>query len=109
MSDYSPFFDQEPPNIEVDGMIASADRSPSWELDAQAVFKAGHRFLVVEVYVQSAWCRLGWSISTQKRTSRKEVEGENLVHGRSSKTRTGINQRGVQVLVGQLGRVRAGR
>ena len=46
---FSPFFDQEGPEVKIDGLIASMDDSPSWELDAKAVFKAGRHYLVVEV------------------------------------------------------------
>lgn len=55
MSDYSPFFDQEAPQCEVDGMIASQDKSEPYELDAAAVFKCGRRYLVVFVSGCSCW------------------------------------------------------
>lgn len=55
MSDYSPFFDQNSPEIKVDGMIASCDKSQPYELDAQAIFKCGHRFLFVHVSGCSCW------------------------------------------------------
>lgn len=61
---FSPFFDQEEPQIKVDGMIASVDHSPSYELDAQAVFKAGHRYLVVEVSGCSCWPDRGSTTQT---------------------------------------------
>jgi hypothetical protein len=52
---YSPYFDQESPEIPIDGMIASLDRSPSYELDAAAVFKGGRHYLVVMVSGCSCW------------------------------------------------------
>jgi hypothetical protein len=52
---FGPFFDQDSPDCEIDGLIASEDRSPSWELEAAAVFKAGRRYLVVYVSGCSCW------------------------------------------------------
>lgn len=52
---FNPFFDQEQPDLPIDGLIASEDISASYELDAAAVFKAGERFLVVEVSGCSCW------------------------------------------------------
>lgn len=53
---YSPFFDQEAPEVEVKGMIASLDISQPYELDAVAIFKAtGHGYLVVSVSGCSCW------------------------------------------------------
>lgn len=60
---FSAFFDQEDPQIKVDGMIASVDHSRPYELDAQAVFKAGHRFLVVDVRC-SCWPDRGSTTQT---------------------------------------------
>ena len=73
MRDYSPFFDQEQPEIEVDGMIASVDHSEPYELDAQAVFKSGHRFLVVEVSGCSCWPDRGITTQTVC-TEKSEVD-----------------------------------
>jgi hypothetical protein len=52
---FNPFFDQEGPVAEISGMIASLDISPSWELDAAAVFKTGRQYLVVFVSGCSCW------------------------------------------------------
>jgi hypothetical protein len=53
---FSPYFDQEEPEIEITGMIASLDQSASYELDAIAVFKAkSRRYLVVHVSGCSCW------------------------------------------------------
>jgi len=52
---YSPFFDQEEPQLPIDGLIASGDMSAHYELDAAAVFKAQHRYLVVFVSGCSCW------------------------------------------------------
>ena len=50
MNKFSPYFDQEKPQISLLGMIASLDVSPSYELDAAAVFIAVDRkYLVVFV------------------------------------------------------------
>lgn len=74
---FSPFFDQEDPQIKVDGMIASVDHSRPYELDAQAVFKAGHRFLVVEVSGCSCWPDRG---STTQTICTEKSEVDKIVH-----------------------------
>lgn len=56
MFDYSPYFDQEQPQIPVSGIIADLDMSRPYELDAVAVFKAsGKGYLVVHVSGCSCW------------------------------------------------------
>lgn len=56
MFDLSPYFDQEQPQIPISGLIADLDMSPSYELDAMAVFKAnGKGYLVVHVSGCSCW------------------------------------------------------
>ena len=52
---YSPYFDQEEPEIKIDGMIADLDKSEPYELDAAAVFKAGRKYLIVHVSGCSCW------------------------------------------------------
>ena len=64
MDQFSPFFDQEGPEVKIDGLIASMDDSPSWELDAKAVFKAGRHYLVVEVSGCSCWPDRGGTTQT---------------------------------------------
>lgn len=73
MSDYSPFFDQEAPQVPVDGMIASVDKSEPYELEAQAVFKCGYRFLVVQVSGCSCWPDYG-STNQTVCTEKSEVD-----------------------------------
>lgn len=73
MTDFSPFFDQERPQCEVIGMIASADHSPPYELDAMAVFQARDGFLVVAVSGCSCWPDMGGTVQTVCRT-RAEVD-----------------------------------
>jgi hypothetical protein len=52
----SPWFDQEPPERPIVGFVASLDISPSWELDAMAVFRVtGRGYLVVHVRGCSCW------------------------------------------------------
>lgn len=70
---FDPFFDQESPQIAVDGLIASLDLSPSYELDAKAVFKAGRHYLVVEVSGCSCWPDRGGTTQTVC-SSRAEVD-----------------------------------
>jgi len=53
--DFSPYFDQEAPEIPIKGMIASLARSPRYELDAAAVFKGNRLYLVVKVSGCSCW------------------------------------------------------
>jgi hypothetical protein len=58
MSDYEryPYFEQEPPQVPIVGMIADLDLSKPYELDAAAVFDAGVRgYLVVFVSGCSCW------------------------------------------------------
>lgn len=52
---FSPFFDQEPPDVPVVRMIADNDISASYELDAAAVFACERGFLVVSVSGCSCW------------------------------------------------------
>lgn len=52
---FNPFFGQEEPVARISGMIASLDISPSYELDAAAVFKSGRQYLVVFVSGCSCW------------------------------------------------------
>jgi len=59
---FDPFFDQEPPVCPITGMIASVDHSPSWELDAAAVFQAHAQYLVVIVSGCSCWPDMGNTI-----------------------------------------------
>ena len=58
---YSPYFDQEEPQIEVTGMIADYDISQPYELDACAVFKAKKGYLVVFVSGCSCWPDRGFT------------------------------------------------
>lgn len=73
MNQFQPFFDQEEPEIEISGLIASLDLSPSYELDAKAVFKAGRHYLVVEVSGCSCWPYRGGTGQTVC-TTRSEVD-----------------------------------
>jgi hypothetical protein len=52
---YSPYFDQEGPEVPVVGMIADLDLSQPYELDAMAVFETGRGYLVVRVSGCSCW------------------------------------------------------
>lgn len=61
---FSPYFDQESPECHIDGMIADFDKSAPYELDAAAVFKCGHRYLVVEVSGCSCWLDSGSTSQT---------------------------------------------
>lgn len=56
---FSPFFDQENPQIPIVGMIASQDLSPAYELNAAAVFKGKNKYLVVFVNGCSCWPDMG--------------------------------------------------
>jgi hypothetical protein len=57
---FSPYFDQERPEIEIVGMIADRDCSRSYELDAAAVFKVKTTgYLVVFVSGCSCWPNRG--------------------------------------------------
>lgn len=61
---FSPYFDQESPDANIDGMIASCDKSEPYELDAAAVFKAGRHYLVVMVSGCSCWPDRGSTTQT---------------------------------------------
>jgi hypothetical protein len=62
---YSPFFDQESPDVDVVSLITSRDVSASWELDACAVFKAiDNKYLVVSVSGCSCWPDRGGTSQT---------------------------------------------
>lgn len=53
---FNPFFDQQDPEREIAGMVASDDNSQPYELDAIAVFAVvPSGFLVVEVSGCSCW------------------------------------------------------
>lgn len=52
---FAPFFDQESPQVPLVGIIAWADHSEPYELDAAAVFKAERGYLVVKVSGCSCW------------------------------------------------------
>lgn len=78
---YSPFFDQEEPQVEVLGMIASEDISPSWELDACAVFKAKKGYLVVFVSGCSCWPDRG---STSQHVCARKSEVDKILRGQWS-------------------------
>ncbi len=52
---YYPYFGQEPPQVEIVGMIADLDISETYELNAAAVFKAKRGYLVVFVSGCSCW------------------------------------------------------
>jgi hypothetical protein len=59
----SPWFDQEPPEHPIAGLVALLDISPSWELDAMAVFRvAGRGYLVVHVRGCSCWPLYGATV-----------------------------------------------
>lgn len=52
----SPYFDQEPAEVPVIGIIADEDKSQPYELDALAVYKViGKGYLVVYVSGCSCW------------------------------------------------------
>ena len=53
--EFTPFFDQEPPEVFLLGLIASMDKSEPYKLDAGAVFKAKKGYLVVFVSGCSCW------------------------------------------------------
>jgi hypothetical protein len=62
---FSPFFDQESPEVGIKGMIAVYDQSQPYELDAMAVFKAvGKGYLVVRVSGCSCWPDRGGTYQT---------------------------------------------
>jgi len=53
---YGSFFDQEDPERPLKGIIAEADHSGCYELDAKAVFKVDPKgYLLVEVSGRSCW------------------------------------------------------
>lgn len=57
---FSPYFDQEEPQIEIEGMIADLDISAPYQLDAAAVFKGKLKgYLVVLVSGCSCWPSMG--------------------------------------------------
>lgn len=59
---YMPYFDQEPPERDIVGLIADLDVAPSYEMDAMAVFKVkGQGYLVVHVYGCSCWPTRGYT------------------------------------------------
>ena len=59
---FSPYFDQEQPQVPVEGIIADLDLSELYELDAVAVFKTKERgYLVVYVNGCSCWPDYGSS------------------------------------------------
>lgn len=60
----SPYFDQEPPQVPIVGMIADFDDSPSYELDARALFKTARGYLLVEVSGCSCWPDRGGTTQT---------------------------------------------
>lgn len=63
--DYSPFFDQEPPEMPIAEMITSEDCSEPYELDACAVFRTiDNKYLVVEVSGCSCWPDRGHTSQT---------------------------------------------
>ena len=65
MSDYpSPYFDQDTPEVPILGMIAEYDTSPSYELDARALFKTAHGYLLVEVSGCFCWPDRGGTTQT---------------------------------------------
>ena len=71
-ADYSPYFDQEEPELPVRGMIDSMDISGSYELNACAVFDTTNsKFLVVFVSGCSCWPDLG---STDQRVCERIVD-----------------------------------
>lgn len=76
---FSPYFDQEEPQIEVTGMIADLDCSQPYELDAAGVFKVkSGGYLVVFVSGCSCWPDLGSTTQTickRKSDVDKELRG----------------------------------
>jgi hypothetical protein len=79
MIDHSPFFDQEQPQANIRGMIASVDKSPAYELDAAAVFDTtDHQFLVVFVSGCSCWPDRG---STTQHICARIVDVDRLLAG----------------------------
>ena len=76
---FSPYFDQEEPQIEVTAMIADLDTSRPYELEAAAVFavKSGG-YLVVFVSGCSCWPYMGSTTQTickRKSDVDKELRG----------------------------------
>ena len=79
MNTFSPYFDQEQPEIKIEGLIADLNISQPYELDACAVFKAEKGWLVVIVSGCSCWPDRGYTY--QKVCPRKtdvdiELRGE---------------------------------
>lgn len=71
---YSPYFDQEEPIAEIEGLIADEDTSQPYELDSTAVFKVkGKGWLVVTVSGCSCWPDRGWT-DQQFRTRKSDVD-----------------------------------
>jgi len=52
---FAPYFDQEPPQVPVIGLIADQSSSIAYELDAMAVFKSRPGYLVVHISGCSCW------------------------------------------------------
>jgi hypothetical protein len=66
MSDFSPFFDQEPPEIPVTELLANMDVSEPYELDATGVFRTDRGWLVVRVQGCSCWPDVGGTGGTEQ-------------------------------------------
>ena len=75
---YSPYFDRESPQIPIVGMIADLDISPSYELNAMAVFKAKIGYLVVSVSGCSCWPDRG---GTEQTTCRRKSDVDKKLTG----------------------------
>jgi hypothetical protein len=74
----SPWFDQQPPERPITGLVAFLDISPSWELDAMAVFRvAGRGYLVVHVRGCSCWPTYGDTVQVYAPTI---AEAERAIH-----------------------------
>ena len=76
---FSPYFDQDKPEIEITGMIADLDMSQPYELDAAGVFKIkSGGYLVVFVSGCSCWPDRGSTtqiICKRKSDVDKELRG----------------------------------
>lgn len=78
----SPYFVQEEPQIPVIGLIADLDKSPSYKLDAIAVYKAkGHGYLVVHVSGCSCWPYYG---GTDQRVCNNKTDVQRAIREFSS-------------------------
>lgn len=77
-SNFSPYFDQDAPEIPIKGMIAFLDRSPRYELDSAAVFKGDRLYLVVKVSGCSCWPDIG---STEQTVCHTKADVDKALQG----------------------------